>query len=186
MTSTQKNTALKKRKGMAIKGLKAYIKALEIAEGNRQSRARYRYEISQDGESARIFTAADGVTVEGTQRSLADWASIGAPARLALIALRYTKDKLDRPGEPVFYTLNVITGEASITRQGELVSTDETGSTLPASTTAWAELGKAIERREFESLRAAKEYRNESAIGIVESNMIRWGIIRAPRSSTTQ
>ena len=97
-----------------------------------------------------------------------------------------TKDKLDRPGEPVFYTLNVITGEASITRQGELVSTDETGSTLPASTTAWAELGKAIERREFESLRAAKEYRNESAIGIVESNMIRWGIIRAPRSSTTQ
>ncbi|MBZ0185356.1 MAG: hypothetical protein K8F91_03815 [Candidatus Obscuribacterales bacterium] len=184
-TDNQKNNALKKRKGMAIKGMKAYIKALEMAEGTRQSRSAYRYEINADGVNARILLSADGTTVDGTERSLTDWAVIGTPARLALIALRYTKDKLDQPGQPVFYTLNVITGDANITFNGEVMTSDDNGNPLPSTFKDWAELGKPIERREFESLRAAKEYRNEDAIALVEKNMIRWGIIRAPKETST-
>ncbi len=163
---------LQKRKGMAIKGLKAWIKALELNEGVKVSERKYRYEISANGETARVYLAADGSTVEGTERSLADWAETGRPCRLALIGLRYTKDQLERDGERVIYTLNVVSGEAYLTCKGERI-TDQ-----PQTIQAWAEVGKPIEKREFESLRVALEYRNSEAAESVKANMIRWGIIR--------
>lgn len=165
--------ALQKSKGKAIKGLKAYIKALELAEGTRVSQQKYRYEIAADGTSARIYTASDNQTVQDTERPLADWASIGAPARHALIGLRYTKEQIERTQPRVLYTLNVITQEAQISRDGAVLED------YPTSIDAWAEIGKEIERREFESHRAAKEYNNQEAVDFVESNMVRWGIIRS-------
>lgn len=171
--TTNTARALQKTKGKAIKGLKAYIKALELAEGTRVSQQKYRYEISTDGASARIFTAGDNQTVEGTERSLTDWSSIGAPARHALIGLRYTKEQIERTEARVLYTLNVITQEAHISRDGEVLTA------YPSTIDAWAEIGKEVERREFESHRAAKEYNNLDAIDFVLSNMVRWGIIRS-------
>lgn len=165
--------ALQKSKGKAIKGLKAYIKALEMAEGTRVSQQKYRYEIAEDGSTARIYTAQDNQTVEGTERPLNDWAAIGAPARHALIGLRYTKDQIERNEPRVLYTLNVITQEANISRDGEVLADH------PTTIEAWAEIGREIERREFESHRAAKEYNNREAVDFVESNMVRWGIIRS-------
>lgn len=174
--ATQHNTAadrgLQKRKGMAIKGLKAWIKALELNEGVKVSAHTYRYEIAANGETARIYLAATGATVEGTERSLADWADSGKPCRLALIGLRYTKDQLERDGDRVLYTMNVITREAFLSRRGERL-TDQ-----PSTIEAWAEIGKPIEKREFESLRVAMDYHNEEAAASVKANMIRWGIIR--------
>jgi len=163
---------LQKRKGMAIKGLKAWIKALELNEGVKVSDRKYRYEISLNGETARIYLANDGTTVEGSERPLADWAETGKPCRLALIGLRYTKDQLERDGDRVIYTLNLISGEAYLTRKGERI-VDQ-----PSTIDAWAEIGKPVEKREFESLRIALEYRNSEAAESVKANMVRWGIIR--------
>ena len=172
MSKPNSNKALQKSKGLAIKGLKAWIKALEIAEGSRISKQKYRYEIAEDGTTARIYTAADGTTVEGCERSLADWAKIGAPARHALIGLRYTKEQLDREGPRVLYTLDVITQEAHISRDGQVL-TDK-----PTTIESWAQLGREIEKREFESKRAAEEWNNKDAVQHVLENMVRWGIIR--------
>ena len=174
MSSKNENRALQKSKGKAIKGLKAYIKALELGEGYRVSKQKYRYEIAEDGSTARVLTAADGVTVEGTERPLAEWAKIGTEARHALIGLRFTKDKLDRQGARVLYTLNVITQEANITQRGDLVEDQ------PTTIAEWAKLGKTIEQREFESKRAAEDYNNADAVQTVIDNMVRWGIIRTP------
>lgn len=173
MSSNNENRALQKSKGKAIKGLKVYIKALELGEGNRVSKQKYRYEIAEDGSTARVFTAADGVTVEGTDRPLNEWAKIGSQARHALIGLRFTKEKLDREAGRVLYTLNVITEEANITRRGELVEGQ------PTTIEEWAKLGKEIERREFDSKKAAEDYNNQEAVDFVLANMVRWGIIRA-------
>lgn len=178
MTQTHLNTSsgdrsLQKRKGMAIKGLKAHIKGLELNDNVRVSQHTYRYEIAANGETARIYLAATGVTVEGTERPLSDWADKGKPCRLALIGLRYTKDQLERDGDRVLYTLNVLTGDAYLARRnGEKVAD------LPTTITAWAEIGKPIEKREFESLRVAMDYHNQEAAASVKANMIRWGIIR--------
>lgn len=172
MANTSNDRTLQKRKGMAIKGLKAWIKALELNEGVKVSERKYRYEISPTGETARIYLAADGTTVDGTERSLTDWADSGKPCRLALIGLRHTKDQLERDGDRVLYTLNVITGEATLTRKGERIADQ------PTTIEAWAEIGKPIEKREFESLRVALEYRNHDAAATVKANMVRWGIIR--------
>ena len=183
MTNTKANTrALQKSKGKAIKGLKAYIKALELAEGNRVSQNKYRYEITEDGSSARIFTVSDNATVEGTDRPLVEWADIGGPARHALIGLRYTKEQLDRTGPRVLYTLNVITQEANITRDGTILEGDE----HPTTIDGWAAIGKEIERQQFESMRAAEDYNNTSAVDFVLSNMVRWGIIRSKTRSETK
>jgi len=170
--NTAGDRALQKRKGMAIKGLKAWIKALELNQGVKVSEHTYRYEIAGNGETARIYLAATGATVEGTERTLAEWADTGKPCRLALVGLRYTKDQLERDGDRVLYTLNVTTGEAFLSRRGERL-TDH-----PTTIEAWAELGKPIEKREFESLRVALDYHNEEAAASVKANMIRWGIIR--------
>lgn len=171
-TSTAGDRALQKRKGMAIKGLKAHIKALELNANVKVSEHTYRYEIAANGETARIYLAATGATVENTERTLADWADTGKPCRLALIGLRYTKDQLERDGDRVLYTLNVLTGEAFLSRRGEKVDG------LPTTITGWAEVGKPIEKREFESLRVAMDYHNQEAADSVKANMIRWGIIR--------
>ncbi len=175
MTNLQNSAgdrALQKRKGMAIKGLKAHIKALELNDGVKVSEHKYRYEIAANGETARIYLNATGATVEHTERSLTDWADTGKPCRLALIGLRYTKDQLERDGDRVLYTLNVLTGEACLSRRGEKL-TDH-----PTTIAGWAEIGKPIEKREFESLRVAMDYHNQEAAASVKANMIRWGIIR--------
>ncbi len=164
--------ALKTRKGMAIKGLKAWIKALELNENVRVSQQKYRYEIAEDGSRARIFLSANSETVEGTDRSLEDWANIGRPARLALIGLRYTKDQLELGGDRVQYTMNVITGEAILARNGQNLSDQ------PTTIDGWADLAKPIEKTKFESLRMAQEWGNKDAEDSVIAEMVRWGIIR--------
>lgn len=173
--ATNHNTndrALQKRKGMAIKGLKAWIKALELNEGVKVSERKYRYEISPAGDTARILLAKDGTTVDGTERPLASWVEIGKPCRLALIGLRYTKDQLERDGERVIYTLNIVSGEAYLTLKGERVNDQ------PQTIEDWAAIGGPVEKREFESLRVALEYRNDEAADAIKANMVRWGIIR--------
>lgn len=176
MANNQNNAgerALQKRKGMAISGLKAYIKGLELKDGVKVSQHEYRYEIAASGDTARVYVAATGSTV--SERTLTEWADLGKPCRLALIGLRYTKDQLERDGDRVLYTLNVHTGEAHLSRRGEIL-TDQ-----PTTIEAWAAIGKPIEKREFESLRVALDYHNEEAAASVKANMVRWGIIRATK-----
>ncbi len=164
--------ALQKRKGMAIKGLKAWIKALEMNAGVKVSEHTYRYEIAADGETARVYLSSTGNTVEGTERPLQEWADVGKPCRLALIGLRYTKDQLERDGDRVLYTLNVITGEAYLSRRDQRLNDQ------PSTIQGWVEVGKPIEKKEFESLRVAMDYHNDEAAESVKANMIKWGIIR--------
>lgn len=172
MKNTNSNRALQKTKGKAIKGLKAWIKALEMQEGSRKSQGKYRYEIAEDGSTARIFTAADQATVEGTEKPLSEWAAVGVPARHALIGLRHTKESLEQQGPRVLYTLNVLTGEANISRDGTVLEDQ------PTTIEEWAKLGQEIEKREFDSLKAAKDYAHQGAVDFVLNNMVRWGIIR--------
>ncbi len=171
-TNSATDRALQKRKGMAIKGLKAWIKALEMNEGTEVSQHKYRYEILEDGPAARVYLSENGTTVEGTHRSLEEWAAIGKPARLALIGLRFTKDQVERDGDRVKYTMNVISGEAFLSRRGTRLEPH------PSTIDGWSPIGKEVENKEFESLRIAKDYGNKDAAEAVRTNMVRWGIIR--------
>ena len=174
-TTTTQDRSQRKRTGLAIEGLKAWIKALEIAEGTRVSQRKYLYEIDQENQSARIIERATGSVVDGSDRSLADWASVGGPARHALIGLRYTKDQVERDGERVWYTMNIITGEAFLSHGGEPLADH------PQTVDGWVEIAKPVEKREFDSLRAARDYNNHDAAEQVLASMIRWGIIHKPR-----
>ena len=138
--------ALKKAKGFMIFGLKSWVKALELADGNKKSAGKYRYAVTADASSGHIFLAENGTVVEGTERSRDDWAKIGQPARLASIALRAAKDELNIH-ERVEYTFNVITGEAFLSRRGQRVA-GHPGD----NRTAWAEIGHPDRDR---ALRAA-------------------------------
>ncbi len=168
--------AAQKMKGQAIQGLKAWIKALEIAENDRVSKNKYRYQIAEDGSTANIFLTADGSIVDGSLRSLADWAKIGAPSRLGLIALRFTKDELEQGGDRVEYTLNVITGEAYLSRRGVRIEDK------PQTVAGWAELGRPIEKRFFQSYNMALEFNNKEAAELERARMIKYGIFR-PRKN---
>jgi len=181
-----------KDKGFAIRGLKAYIKSLELAEGSRISQRKYRYEIAEDGLSARITTAADSAEVEGTNKSISDWAAIGRPARLGLIGLRAKREELMETGARVLYTLDVRTGEACLTSNGEPVAE------LPTTIEEWAKIGREVEKPLYDALKRhqqsrqiALDYSNAEAvaeedgnINAVKAKMERYGIIRAQRPAS--
>lgn len=167
------NTAnLKKLKGFTIRALKCHIKALELAEGLEVSQRTYRYELAVDGTTARIIRSADGSEVEGTNRSVEDWAKIGRPARLALIGLKDKKIELRDKGARVLFRLNVITGEAFLSADGERLAD------YPQTVAEWAEIGRAIEKPYFEQLNAAREWKIKDAERSVWKQMVERGIVR--------
>lgn len=166
------NTNLKKLKGFTIRALKCHIKALELGEGVEVSQRAYRYELAADGATARIIRTQDGSEVEGTNRSIEEWAKIGRPARLALIGLKDKKIELREKGVRVLYRLNVVSGEAYLVRDNERL-TD-----YPQTVAEWAELGRAVEKPYFEQLNAAREWNIKDAERSVWKQMVERGIVR--------
>jgi hypothetical protein len=166
-----------KEVGFAIHGLRAYIKALELAEGIRVSKNKYRYEIAADRTSARIILSTEQTEVENTSRSLTDWAKLGKDARLGLIGLRAEKETLRETGQHVQYTLNVISNEAYLAKAGQRMTEH------PQTISDWAKKGHEIEREKFEGLNAAIEFGFDDVASTIRKDMIRLGIIREPRTA---
>jgi hypothetical protein len=165
----------KKEQGFMVFGLKSFIKALEMADGDKKSSAKYRYQVDADASYAWIVLAADGTEVPETRRTRQEWAKIGRPARLASIALRATKDELDSLGR-VEYTFNVVTGEGYVTLD------DERLADRPQTVQEWAKIGAPLEKSLFEQLGAAREWGNTDAEETTREKMIKYGVIR--RSKT--
>ncbi len=186
MTTTTTSNSARKTVGHAIHGLRPYIKALELAQGVKVSQNEYRYQISEDRGSARILRnpnpgtetpLSDWLTVDGTERSIAEWAQIGKQARLAFIALKSTKEQLRLLNDHVQFTLNVLTNEAFLTRNGEVLPEH------PTTIAAWAPLGRDVEVRYFESYNAAIEWNNPTAAAGVRATMEKLGILRSERAT---
>lgn len=169
-----------KEVGFAIHGLRAYIKALELSQGVIESKNEYRYEIAADRNSARVVRSAEQVEIEGTNRPLADWAGIGKEARAGLIGLKAEKDILRGKGEHVKYSLNVLTQEAYLSSGWERLEG------YPQSIGEWAKRGHEVERKMFESLKAASEHGIEDVEAIIRKDMIRLGIFREPRGQSVE
>ena len=169
-----------KEVGFAIHGLRAYIKALELAKGVRVSTTEFRYEISADRVSARIVLSADSTEVEGTNKPLTEWSTIGKQARLGLIGLRAEKETIRTAGQNVQYTLNVLTGEAHLSSNGTVVEDK------PLTIKDWAVKGREVEKRLFESLNGALEFGCDDAAANVRADMIRLGVIRERRNTGEQ
>lgn len=163
---------VKKLKGFTIRALKCWIKALELGEGVEVSQRAYRYELSKDGTTARIVRTADGSEVEGTNRTVEEWANVGRPARLALIGLKDRKIELREKGTRVLFKLNVVTGEAFLHVNGVPMAE------YPQTITEWAELGRAVEKPYFEQLNAAREWKIKDAEESVWKQMVARGIVR--------
>lgn len=185
MTTT--SNMARKTVGHAIHGLRPYIKALEVAKGDNVSNGEFRYQISEDRGSARIIQnpvpgaetpLSDWVTVEGTERPIADWAQIGKQARLAFIGLKATKEKLRLDNDHVQFTLNVIGGQAFLSRNGEVLND------YPTTIADWAPVGREIEVRYFESYNAALEWNNLTAAAGVRATMEKLGILRSDRAAS--
>ncbi len=174
---------IQKLKGFTIRALKCHIKALELGESVRVSQRKYRYELSADGLTARVIRTADGSEVEGTKRTIEEWAKVGKPARLGLIGLKAKKRDLREQGARVMFDLNVITGEAGLTRDGERISklpvpgSDELID-APTTIEGWAELGRSVEKPLFEQLKAAREWGLKDAEKKVWDEMVELGIVR--------
>lgn len=182
MNTTQ--SLARKSVGHAIQGLRPYIKALELLKGDKTSKGEFRYEISEDRGSARILRnpnpgtetpLQDWVEVEGTNRAISAWALTGKQARLAFIGMKSVKEKLRLAGDHVHYSLDVITGDAHLSRSGELVQDH------PTTIAGWAPIGREVEQRYFESYNAAREWNNPSAAAEVRSIMEKLGILRPER-----
>ncbi|HEY9732284.1 MAG TPA: hypothetical protein V6C89_10250 [Drouetiella sp.] len=182
MTTT--SNSARKTVGHAIHGLRPYIKALELARGITVSQGEYRYQISEDRGSARIICnpvsgadtpLSEWVTVESTERAISDWAQIGKQVRLAFIGLKATKEKHRLDGDHVQFTLNVLTEQAFLSRNGEVL-TD-----YPTTIADWAPVGREVEVRYFESYNAALEWNNQAAAAGVRATMERLGILRSER-----
>lgn len=188
--------------GFAITALRAYIKALELNKGQFRSKGEYRYELPKPGNpdpkaTARIFVVATNETVEGYEKPLDEWIKPGKQIRLAFIGLRQAKIALDeQAGKPVNvrYSLNAITGEASLTTRGEPLPDK------PTTIAEWAKIGRDVEQPLFdalkkaqESLRAAVDYGSEDGqrdarkeIEELRAKMIACGVIRDPRQGPDQ
>lgn len=176
----QNNT--NKVRGNAMQSLRAFIHALTIRDGKADGQERYRYEINDAAGTARIFDVASGQTVDGFERSLDDWAKEGRKVRLAFIGLWDAKIALDEEARQaggnvkyVRFALNVLNGEAVITRNGENVEGK------PTTIDEWAKIGREVEKPLFESLKAAQEYGSEAGVRETREKMIARRIIRAPR-----
>lgn len=187
-----------KLRGTAIIALRAFIKALEMADGEDHTE-RYRYEFMDDGTKARIFVTATGETVADHCRPLEEWAKVGKQVRLAFIGLKDAKIELDEeakeaPGTGYArYTLNVVTGGAYIERKGErlgevparlqaryeLIKVQLPG--MPATIEDWARVGREVEKPLFEELKQVSGFGAQYAES-ARAKMIARGIIRAPRT----
>jgi hypothetical protein len=81
------------------------------------------------------------------------------------------------------FDLNVITGEAGLTRDGERISklpvsgSDELMD-APTTIEGWAELGRSVEKPLFEQLKAAREWGIKDAEQKVWDEMVELGIVR--------
>lgn len=173
-----RNVKPSKEVGFAIHGLRAYIKALELSKGVQVSTKEYRYDIALDRTTARIVTSADSAEVEGTNRSLADWAKIGKDSRLGLIGLKSEKDEFRAKGEHVQYTLNVLTGDAYLSKNGQRLEDQ------PQTIADWAKKGRDVERQLFNSLNAAVDHCIDDVAEELRKKMIRLGVIREPRAQS--
>jgi len=196
---TQKTSNTAKLRGFAIKALKAFVKALEMKDGEQKSTGRYRYEIPENGTTARIYVTETGETVPGFERTLDEWAADGKRIRLAFIGLLDAKIALDdqarqaREGGYARYTLNAITGEAYVSRNGARISelpdtqkqllAREQGNAQAAPETidGWALIGRPVEKYYFEGLKAAQDYGSENGVAEYREKMIARGIIRDPQ-----
>lgn len=183
MNTTGNNTA-RKTVGHAIHGLRPYIKALELAQGETAPRAEFRYQIAEDRGTARIIRnptpgtstrLTDWIEVEGTDRPISEWAKMGKQARLAFIGLKATKEKLRQDNDHVQFALNILTGEAQLFRSGALLTE------YPTTIEGWVPVGRQIEVRYFESYNAALEWNNHSAAAEVRAMMEKLGIMRSER-----
>lgn len=173
---------IKKEKGFMVFGLKSWIKALEIADGHRRSQGQYRYVVASDAASARIVFAASGETVPGAEMTRQQWAAIGKPARLASIALRATKDQIElASSERVEYAFDVITGTATLSARGAVLTSDGE-KTLGSTIQDWAREGQPIEQSLFQQLTAAREWGNKNAEEATREKMIKYGVIRKPKA----
>jgi hypothetical protein len=183
--------AKQKEVGFAIHGLRAYIKALELSKGLRNSRNDYRYLIAEDRASASIVLSKqpyteqiDGISlplsIEGTQRPLSEWSRVGKEARLGLIGLKAEKASRRGKGEHVQFTLNVITNEAYLSQGIDRLPG------LPQTIAEWANLGQDIEGRMFESLEAARAHGDTETADLIREEMIELGIIREPRNTNPE
>ena len=177
----------RKNVGHAIHGLRPHIKALELAEGVTKSTGQFRYEISADRRSARIvrnpqpgenIPAHEWLVVDGTDRSIEDWAKAGKQSRLAFIALKSTKEKLRLQNVHVQYSLNALNGQAFLTCDGAVMTEH------PTTIRDWAPLGRAVEVRYFESYKAAIEWNNPAAAASVRATMETFGILRSERAES--
>jgi hypothetical protein len=184
MTTT--SNFARKTVGHAIHGLRPYIKALEVARGITVSQGEFRYVIAEDRGSARIVCnpcpaeetpLSQWVTVEGTERAISDWAQIGKQVRLAFIGLKATKEKHRLDSDHLQFRLNVLTGEACLSRDGEVLSE------YPTTIADWAPVGREVEVRYFESYNAAIEWNNLTAAAGVRATMERLGILRSERAA---
>jgi len=186
MSNQTKNAG--KLTGFAIIALRATIKALELNSGQSRSNGEYRYEIPKQTSpdqtlTARIYRVATGEDVEGFNLSLEEWAKSGKQIRLAFIGLKSEKINLE-DGEAksgsVRYTLNAISGQASLSRNGTPISDK------PTTIADWAKIGRDVEKPLFESLKAAQEYGSKDGEEEARAKMIALGIIRDPRSAGEQ
>lgn len=190
MTNTRKpavdaEKVIKKEKGFMVFGLKSWIKALEMANGHRRSQGQYRYVVSSDATTARVIFAESGETVPGTEMTRQQWAAIGKPARLASIALRATKDQIElATSDRVEYAFDVITGTATLSARGAVLTADGVGDdarTFGTTIQDWAREGQPIEQSLFQQLNAAREWGNKSAEEATRDKMIKYGVIRKPK-----
>jgi len=177
--------------GAAIIALRATIKALEMNAGQQRSTGQYRYEISKptgpnQAVTARIYEVATGADVEGYNKPLEEWAKLGKKVRLAFVGLKDAKIALEeRPEQDtevayVRFTLNSISGSATLSKNGNLVEGK------PTTIDEWAKIGREVEKPLFESLKMAQEYGSENGIRETRAKMIARGIIRAPRETGTE
>ncbi len=91
------------------------------------------------------------------------------------------------------FELNVITGVAGLTRDGETItqlpaSGGEGFEDAPTTIEGWAELGRSVEKPLFEQLKAARDWSLPDAEKKVWDEMVELGIVRekGETDSTTQ
>lgn len=181
MNSNREKDNSSKLRGRAMQALRAFIKALEMKDGESKSSGRYRYEIPEGGTTARIYVVATGEDVPGYNRPLEEWANQGKQIRLAFIGLKDAQIVLNgeasapRGDQSVRYRLNAITGEATLSTNGGDLVADK-----PTTIEGWARIGREVEKPLFEALTAAQEFQSEDGVRETREKMIARGIIRDP------
>lgn len=183
--------------GRAHHALRAYVKSFTVL-----TNASHSFLIAADRRSASILNGG-GETV--LVKSIAELASEGAQVRLALVALRDVKEKLESEQPPVYarYCLDVRTGEADLKVAGVSLTRDELkvkiggkyrgiesdpvaeavdaleGNEL-LSIQAWARVGRPIAAGLFNELASAESYGFEDAAQALRERAYRLGLIHRP------